>query len=117
MTDLDQKFEETLKWIAEEERLRKERGQGISSSYLIIMSIMIICLMVFIVYLMNNHGTEFEALEMMQDSDNFYGDEEYSENYVSEYEASGEIVDDIGGELPPLEVEVNSQLPVIPDEV
>ena len=65
------------------------------------------------------NSLKFEELNLSKDMlksilDNFYGDEEYSDNYGSEYEVS---VEDIGGELPPLEVEVNNQLPKIPEEV
>jgi len=68
-------FENTVIWAQQEENLRKTRGQGISSFYLFISSIMIITLMVFILYLINKNGDEMSALEMMKDPDNEYDDE------------------------------------------
>lgn len=77
-------FEKTKAWVNKEEELRKTRVEGISSFNLIIASIMIIGLVVFILYLSGSFGDE-SALEMIQNSENFY-DDEYSENgsYVEE---------------------------------
>ena len=99
MTDFDKKFNETLKWVPEEERLRNERGQGFSSSQLIITSIMFIGLLIFITYFMSVTEEEFESLKMIQDPDNYYEDDNYSEGY--EY-ASDELPT-TQTELPPLE--------------
>lgn len=93
-------FDKTLSWVTEEEKLRKERGQGISTFYLFIMSFMVIAFIVFMIYLINTNGKELEALEMMQDPDNFY-DDEYSDasDYVEELPTT---VEESSLPLPPL---------------
>jgi len=85
----DDKFEQTVIWAQQEENLRKTRGQGISSFYLFISSVMIISLLVFIIYLINKNGDDVSALEMMKDPENEY-DDDFSNVETGSVEEYGE---------------------------
>lgn len=93
----DDKFEQTVIWAQHEENLRKTRGQGISSFYLFISSVMIISLLVFIIYLINKNGDDVSALEMMKDPENEYDDDfsNVETGSVEEYEEGEYYEDDI----------------------
>ena len=73
-------FEKTLEWVEQEEELRKTRGQGISTGYLVISCVMVLGLMLFIYYLINRDNSNFEALDMMKDPENMYDDDFSLEN-------------------------------------
>ncbi len=90
----DEEFEKTLAWAKTEEQLRANRGQGIGSFYLIIMSILILGLIVFIVYLVNRTAGEFSALNMMKDPSNVFDDEFSGIDGDYLEEASGEGFED-----------------------
>ncbi len=108
MSEIGKTFEQTLEWVPLEEKLRKERVEGISGFYLFTTSIVIIGFMCFIVYLLNTESTEFKSLKMMQDPENFYEDD-FSEGYdnVSEIEY---VSEESSLPLPPIE---ESSFPLI----
>ena len=74
MEEVDE-FDTTVNWAIEEEKIRLVRGQGISSFYLVILSlfVMFICVMIF--WFTKRKDDSISALSMMQNSDYIYDDE------------------------------------------
>ena len=103
-------FQSTVAWALQEESLRLSRTEGISSVYLIFYSILIV-LICFLVLVYFNKGRKYEveqtgekteqdsqleegeeqeqlkpltALQMIQDENNIYDEEEYYEDNLKE---------------------------------
>lgn len=76
MEEVDE-FDTTVNWAIEEEKTRLTRGQGISSFYLIVLSLIIIFICVMIFWFTKVKEETISALSMMQNSEYIY-DDEYS---------------------------------------
>ena len=71
---MEEEFDSTVTWALEEEKIRVNRGQGISSFYLIILSFVLLLICFFIFYFSKEPESLMEALKMMQDPKNIYDD-------------------------------------------
>lgn len=84
-----QKFSDTVQWAYEEDKIRNERTEGISITYLIIAAIIILLFMILLIYLMSSISSDHEisSLDMMKDEQYIYGtDGEYEYGTEEEYE-------------------------------
>ena len=75
------KFEDTTKWVSQEEKNRKNRGNGVSTFYLILASAIILGVVVFLLSMGGEDASELTALRLMQDPDNIFDDEYEDDGY------------------------------------
>ena len=85
-------FEPTFNWALEEEKIRPNRGDQISSFYLIFGSFLILSICVLILYYFRKGEKTLTPLQMLQDSTNFLEEDftEVGENEVEENDVEEE---------------------------
>ena len=94
-------YEKTLLWALEEEKLRTNRGKGVSSFYLYLISLIIFIVFFLILYF--DKEKKINPIDMMKDPENIY----------DEYTEDGELMEIIDEE----EKEILDEEPKIDDVI
>ena len=115
----DDDFEKTLDWADKEEQIRLTRGNSISS-FKLIAGCLIIFFIVFLILYYTKHEKKavYNALNMMNDPNNFYDDEfkenenneneneDVNENNEDAIDENGDLNDVKGNSAPKADIEV-----------